>query len=96
MEVNRVEQRAYIKIAVLRGRNEMECHSECGESLGNNALQYRTVVRWVGKFQQGRVSTSDEQRSRRPLSVRTDLASAVIVQRMKTQTMDATGVREGK
>ncbi|GFW45180.1 HTH_48 domain-containing protein [Trichonephila clavipes] len=38
MEVTRVEQRAYIKIAVLRGRNAMECHSELLESLGNNAL----------------------------------------------------------
>ncbi|GFW92472.1 HTH_48 domain-containing protein [Trichonephila clavipes] len=59
MEVTRVEQRAYIKIAVLRGRNAMECHSE---ALGNNALPFRTVARWVGKFQQGHVSTSDEQR----------------------------------
>ena len=59
MEVTRVEQRAYIKIAVLRGRNAMECHSELVEALGNNALPYRTVARWVGKFQQGRVSTSD-------------------------------------
>ncbi|GFQ86849.1 HTH_48 domain-containing protein [Trichonephila clavata] len=63
MEVIRIEQRAYIKIAVLRRRNEMECHSEFVEALGNNALPYRTVARWVGKFQQGRVSTSDEQRS---------------------------------
>ncbi|GFT18159.1 HTH_48 domain-containing protein [Trichonephila clavipes] len=62
MEVTRVEQRAYIKVAVLRGRNAMECHSKLGEVLGNNALPYRTVARWVGKFQQGRVSTSDEQR----------------------------------
>ncbi|GFR05060.1 HTH_48 domain-containing protein [Trichonephila clavata] len=68
MVVTRVEQRAYIKIAVLRGRNEMECHSEFMEALENNA------ARWVGKFQQGRVSTSDEQCSGRPLSVRTDLA----------------------
>ncbi|GFR32943.1 HTH_48 domain-containing protein [Trichonephila clavata] len=60
MEVTRVEQQAYIKIAVLRGRNEMECHSEFVEALGNNALPYRTVARWVGKFQQGRVSTSNE------------------------------------
>jgi hypothetical protein len=69
MEVTRVEQRAYIKIAVLRvGRNAMECHSELVEALGNNALPYRTV-RWVGKFQQGRVSTSDEQHSGRPVRV---------------------------
>ncbi|GFQ71763.1 uncharacterized protein TNCT_730701 [Trichonephila clavata] len=57
----------------------MECHSE---ALGNNALPCRTVERWVGKFQQGRVSTSDEQRSERPLSVRTDSARVVIEQLM--------------
>ncbi|GFX71354.1 uncharacterized protein TNCV_2453651 [Trichonephila clavipes] len=46
MEVTRVEQRAHIKIAVLRGRNAIECHSELVEALGNNALPYRTVARW--------------------------------------------------
>ncbi|GFT13012.1 HTH_48 domain-containing protein [Trichonephila clavipes] len=65
MEVTCVEQRAYIKLAVLRGRNVMECHSELVEAYGNNALPYRTVARWVGKFQQGRVSTCDEQSSGR-------------------------------
>ncbi|GFQ72527.1 HTH_48 domain-containing protein [Trichonephila clavata] len=82
MEVTRVEQRAYIRIAVLRGRNEMEYHSEFIEALGNNALSYRTVAWWVGKFQQGRVSTSDEQRSGRSLSVRTDFTRAIIEQLM--------------
>ncbi|GFV15867.1 HTH_48 domain-containing protein [Trichonephila clavipes] len=62
MEVTRVEQRAYSKIVVLRGRNVMECHSELVEVLGNNALPYRIVPRRVGKLPQGRVSTSDEQR----------------------------------
>ncbi|GFV64566.1 histone-lysine N-methyltransferase SETMAR [Trichonephila clavipes] len=65
MEVTRVEPRADIKTAVLRGRNVMECHSELVETIGKNALLYRTVAPWVGKFQQGRVSTSDEQRSGR-------------------------------
>ncbi|GFW70442.1 HTH_48 domain-containing protein [Trichonephila clavipes] len=78
MEVTRVEQRAYIKIAVLQGKNAMECYSDLVEALGNNALPYCTVARWVGKFQQGRVSNSDEQRSGRPVSERTDLACAVI------------------
>ncbi|GFQ94484.1 HTH_48 domain-containing protein [Trichonephila clavata] len=82
MEVTCVKQRAYIKIVVLRGRNEMEYHSEFVEALGENALPYRTVERWVGKFQQGCVSTSDEQRSRRLLSVWTDLARAFIEQLM--------------
>ncbi|GFX17314.1 uncharacterized protein TNCV_3553191 [Trichonephila clavipes] len=83
MEVIRVEQHAYIKTAVLRKINEMECHSELVEALGNNVLPYRTVAtRWIGKFQQGRVSSSDEQRSGRPVSARTDLARAVIEQLM--------------
>ncbi|GFW60160.1 HTH_48 domain-containing protein [Trichonephila clavipes] len=65
MEVIRVEKRAYIKKAVLQGKNAMECHTEFVEALGNNALPYRTVARWVGKFQQGHVSISDEKRSER-------------------------------
>ncbi|GFR25119.1 HTH_48 domain-containing protein [Trichonephila clavata] len=61
----------------------MECHSELVKALGNDALPYRTVVaRWVGKFQQGRVSTSDLQGSRRPASVWTVVARAVIEQLM--------------
>ncbi|GFV51033.1 hypothetical protein TNCV_4635801 [Trichonephila clavipes] len=47
MEINRVQQRSYFKIAVLRGKNAMEYHSELEQVLGNNALPYRTVVRWV-------------------------------------------------
>ena len=39
-----VEQRTYIKISVLRGRNARECHSELVEAVGNNALPYRTVA----------------------------------------------------
>ncbi|GFQ83238.1 HTH_48 domain-containing protein [Trichonephila clavata] len=71
MEVTHVEQGTYIKITILYRKNEMECHNEFVEALLNNALLYCTVARWVGKFQQGRVSTSDEQRSGRPLSVST-------------------------
>ncbi|GFR02137.1 HTH_48 domain-containing protein [Trichonephila clavata] len=82
MEVTRVEQRAYIKIAIICGRNEMEFHSEFVEALENKALSYRTVAWWVGKFQEGSVFTSAEQRSGRPLSVRTHLARAVIEQLM--------------
>ncbi|GFT79533.1 uncharacterized protein TNCV_1325961 [Trichonephila clavipes] len=78
MEVTHVEQRAYIQIVVLRERNAMECHSELVEVLGNNALPYSAVAQWIGKSQQGHVSNSDEQLSGRPVSVRTDLAHAVI------------------
>ncbi|GFV30215.1 uncharacterized protein TNCV_96921 [Trichonephila clavipes] len=60
----------------------MECHSELVEALGINALPYCTIARWIGKFQQGPVSTSDEQHLERLVSVRNDLARAVIEQLM--------------
>ncbi|GFW90827.1 HTH_48 domain-containing protein [Trichonephila clavipes] len=41
-------------VAVLRERNAIECHTELVEALGNNTLPYRTVARWIVKFQQGR------------------------------------------
>ncbi|GFT65402.1 hypothetical protein TNCV_1609321 [Trichonephila clavipes] len=50
MEITRVEQRDYIKIAVLQGRNAIECRIELAEALGNNALPYRTVGRDKAHF----------------------------------------------
>ncbi|GFU11076.1 DUF1758 domain-containing protein [Trichonephila clavipes] len=48
--------------------------SELVEAIRNEALPYSAVTRWIGKCQQGRKLTSDEQRSGRPVSVRNDLA----------------------
>ncbi|GFV48139.1 uncharacterized protein TNCV_3554181 [Trichonephila clavipes] len=59
-----------------------ECHSELVEALENNALPYRSVARWIGKFQEGRMSTSDMQRLGRLVSTWTDFARAVIEQLM--------------
>ncbi|GFU99181.1 uncharacterized protein TNCV_1228951 [Trichonephila clavipes] len=101
MEVTRVEQRAYIKIFFLRGRNAMKCHIELVEALGNNAIPCSTVAWWVGKFQQGHVSTSDEQRSRRPVrtntwrfATREDIANAVH-QQVTQFTHDAANAEAG-
>ena len=69
-----------MKIAVLRGRNGMECHSERTEALGNRAFPYRTVTRWTAGFQRGRVSRADMRRTGRPRTVRTVVAHAVIAQ----------------
>ena len=59
MEATRQEQRSYVKIDMLRGRNEKECHSEFTEALGNRFLPYRTVARWAAVFQHGRVVSAD-------------------------------------
>ncbi|GFV36904.1 hypothetical protein TNCV_4767021 [Trichonephila clavipes] len=69
MEVTRVDLCSTTKIAFLRRRNAMECHSELVEAFGNNAQSYRTVARWRGKFQKGRVSTSEMSNGRDDRSV---------------------------
>ncbi|GFS51186.1 hypothetical protein TNCV_3532751 [Trichonephila clavipes] len=47
MEITHGEQRSYIKIAVLRGKNAMEYHSELVDAFGNNALPHRTLPRHI-------------------------------------------------
>ena len=44
MPVTQLEQRAYIKIAVMGGRNASGCHSELLDAVGNNALPYKVIV----------------------------------------------------
>ena len=80
MEVIRKEQRSYVKIAVLQGRNAKECRSELTEALGNRALPYRTVTRWAAAFQRGRIASADIHRSGHPRTKRTDVARAMIAQ----------------
>ncbi|PSN49561.1 hypothetical protein C0J52_09740 [Blattella germanica] len=78
MEVSRLEQHAYIKIAVLRGQNARECHAQLLEAVGARALPYRTVARWVAAFESGREATKDKPRLGRPRTVRTVVSRAVI------------------
>ena len=80
MEVTRQEQRSYVKIAVFRGRNAKEVHSQLTEALGNRALPYRTVARWAAVFQRGRIASADMRRTGRPRTVHTDVARAVVAQ----------------
>ena len=80
MEVTRQEQRSYVKIVVLQGRNAKECHSELTEALGNCALPYKTVARWAAAFQCGRVASADMRQTGRPRTVCTNVAHAVIAQ----------------
>ncbi|GFY28258.1 hypothetical protein TNCV_4395921 [Trichonephila clavipes] len=55
---------------------------------GNNALPYRTIARWEGKLQQGRVSTTDEQRS-------AAIADADSIQRFPHRRGDSSILRLG-
>ena len=82
-EVTRQEQRSYVKIAVLWGRNAKECHLELREALGNRALPYRTIARWSAGFQCGRVASADMHQTGRPRTVHTNVAHAVIAPRLE-------------
>ena len=63
MEVIGKEQRSSVKIAVLRGKNAKEFHSELTEALSNRGLPYRTVARWAAALQRGRVASNDMRRT---------------------------------
>ena len=80
MEITRQEQRSYVKIVVLPGRNAKEYHSELTEALGNRALPYRTVTRWAVAFARERVASADMRRTGRLRTLRSHVARAVIAQ----------------
>ena len=78
MDVTRLQERSYLKIAILYGRNARECDRELVEAVRNNDLPCRTVARWIDDFQRRREATSDLQRVGRYVSVRTDVSYAVL------------------
>lgn len=63
MVVSKVEHHLHVKITVNHCRNAWKCHSDLCEALGNRALPYQTVVRWVKTFKSGRVSTANMHHS---------------------------------
>ena len=78
MDISKVEQRSYVKISFLQGRNARECHAELWEALNDRELPYRTAERWMEAFKRGRLSTVDLARSGRPESAHTEVQVAVI------------------
>jgi hypothetical protein len=59
MEVFKVEQHLYPKIAVHNGRSAWECYAELCEALGDHGL-----TAWVHAFRSGRVSSLNMYSSR--------------------------------
>ncbi|KAJ4440673.1 hypothetical protein ANN_08821 [Periplaneta americana] len=69
MDVSRIEQRTYVKIAVLLGQNARECHAQLIEVVGGCALPYRTVARWVAASQSGREGSTNKSHTGYPRTV---------------------------
>ena len=77
-QIARSDQRSYIKIETLRGKNPIEIHNALHEVCGDSVVDRSTVSRWVSRFREGRVSIQDDPRSGWPVTA-TDNTSVVIV-----------------
>ena len=60
------DQRSYIKIETLRGKNPTEIHSALREVCGEHTVDRSTVSRWATRFLEGRVTIKDDPRPGRP------------------------------
>ncbi|XP_055916518.1 protein GVQW3-like [Eupeodes corollae] len=67
--MEKLENRAVIKYFYLKGLKPKEIKEEMDSTLGTSCPSYSTIKQWVSEFKKGRVSTSNEPRSRRPVEV---------------------------
>ena len=50
---SRSDQRSYIKIETLRGKNPTEFHNVLHEVCGDSVVDRSTVSRWASRFREG-------------------------------------------
>ena len=67
-----LEQRTDIKFIVNLGKSGKEIREMLVQVYGDNAMQKRAVYKWVKRFSEGRESVTDEERSGRPATSRTE------------------------
>ena len=60
------DQRSYIKIETLHGKNPTEIHGAFSEVCGEFTVNCSTVSHWANHFCGGCVSIDNDPRSRRP------------------------------
>jgi hypothetical protein len=77
-QISHSDQRSYIKIETLQGKNPTEIHNAVHEVCGDSVVDRSTVSRCASCFREGRVSIQEDPRSRRPVTT-TDHTSVVIV-----------------
>ena len=64
-----LEQRTNIKFLVKLGKSG---NKKLGQVYGDNAMKKTAVYKWVKRFSEGRESVTDEERSGRPATSRTE------------------------
>ena len=60
------DQRSYIKIETLHGKNPTEIHGALSEFCGEFRVDHSTVPRWTNRFRGGCMSINNDPRPGRP------------------------------
>jgi len=74
------EQRTKIKFLLKLGKSGNENREMLVQVYGDNAMKKTAVYKWVKCFSEGRESVTDEQRSERPATSRTEENTAKVCQ----------------
>jgi hypothetical protein len=83
------DQRSYIKIETLRGKNPTEIHSALCEVCSEQTVDHSTVSGWATRFCEGRVTINYDQKPGR-LKTSTDEQSVKLVADFLVQDRRAT------
>jgi len=83
------DQRSYIKIETLLGKNPTEIHSVLREVCGEQTVDRSTLSRWATRFREGRVTINDDQKPGKP-KTSTDERSVKLVADFLAQDRRAT------
>ncbi|XP_053459236.1 protein GVQW3-like [Nycticebus coucang] len=67
-----LEQRTKIKFLVKLGKSGSEIRDMLAQVYGDNAMKKTAVYKWIKRFSEGRERVTDEERSGRPVTSRTD------------------------
>jgi len=78
-----LEQRTNIKFLVKLGKGGNEIREMLVQVYGDNAMSKTAVYEWVKRFAEGRESVTDEERSGRPATRRTEENIAKILQTVR-------------
>ena len=83
------DQRPYMKVETLRGKNPTEIRSALREVCGDQTVDRSMVSRWADRFREGRVTINDNPRPGRP-KTSTDERSVKLVANFLAQDSRAT------
>jgi len=94
-----VEQRAVVRFLWAEGVKPVEIHRRMLAQFGQSTTSQRKVYEWVERFKSGRTRVTDEGRSGRPSTLRTqdhiDRADAMIREERRITVSDKCIVLQG-